>query len=143
MRAYVGVQLGETDWFTITRDQVERFGRATGDDNWLHYDADRAAHESPWKAAVVPGYLLLSLVPTVLPRLLVVLGWSTAVNTGAENCTFPGAAPVDGRIRLAARIRRARTIPGGGCRLGVHVDFEAEGCDEPACSATVNYLYYP
>jgi acyl dehydratase len=143
VRSYVGASLGETEWFPITREQVERFGIATGDRNWLHYDPERAARESPWKTTVVPGYLLLSLLPTILPRLLVVLGWQTAINSGAEDCTFPGVAPVDGRVRLRAQITRGRTLPGGGCRLGLATTFDAEGCEEPACQATVNYLYYP
>ena len=92
-RYYVGVSLGATAWFEITQDRVDRFGRATGADDWIHCDPERAARESPWKGPVAQGTLLLSLVPDLLPRLVVLLGWRTAVNAGVEDCVFPTPAP--------------------------------------------------
>ena len=40
---------------------MDRFGRATGADDWIHCDPLRAARDSPWKTTVAQGYLLLSL----------------------------------------------------------------------------------
>jgi hypothetical protein len=44
---------------------------------------------------------------------------------------------------MAAELATARTLPGGGCRLAFAVEFEIEGSPEPACVATVTYVYYP
>ncbi len=139
---YAGVSLGATDWFEIDQARVDRFGRATGADDWIHCDPERAARESPWKATIVQGYLLLSLVPDLLPRLVVLLGWKTAVNAGVENCVFPAPAPVGSRVRMAASLARARTVPGGGATLSFAVEFLVEGRSEPACTARVHYVYY-
>lgn len=139
---YTGLSLGATEWFELTQERVDRFGRATGADDWLHCDPERSARESPWKTTVAQGYLLLSLAPDLLPRLVVLLGWRTAVNAGVDECVFPAPAPVGSRVRMAASLARARRVPGGGMRLSFGVEFEVEGAAEPACTALVHYLYF-
>lgn len=139
---YVGTPLGPTDWLLIDQAWVDRFTRAVGETNWIHCDPERAARESPWKSAVVPGYLLLSLVPDLLPRLMVLLGWTTAINAGVDGCVFDTPAPVGSRVRLRASLARARTFPGDGIRLSFAIQFEVEGAEEPACSARVHYAYF-
>ncbi len=141
-RYYTGRQMGATDWIEITQERIDRFAEATGDDGWLHCDPERAARESPWKATIAQGYLLLSLVPDLLPRLLVLVGWTTGINSAVEDCSFPGAAPVGSRVRIHATLARARVVPGGGLRLSFRVEFEVEGADEPACRALVHYVYF-
>ena len=141
-RYYAGVSLGATEWFVIDQERVDRFGRATGADDWIYCDPERAARESPWKGPVVQGYLLLSLAPDLLPRLVELTGWKTAVNAGVEDCTFPTPAPVGARIRMAASLASARAVPGGGVRLTFAVEFQTEGASEPACVAKVHYLYF-
>ena len=39
----VGTHLGETEWLEITQEQVNTFADATGDHQWIHVDAERAA----------------------------------------------------------------------------------------------------
>ena len=139
---YAGASLGATEWFVVDQERVDRFGRATGADDWIHCDPDRAARESPWKGTVVQGFLLLSLAPDLLPRLVQLIGWKTAVNAGVEECTFPAPARVGSRVRMVATLDRARAVPGGGVRLTFAVDFEVEGASESACVAKVHYLYF-
>jgi acyl dehydratase len=139
---YAGVSLGATGWFSIDQERVDRFGRATGADHWLHCDPERARRESPWKGPVVQGYLLLSLAPNLLPGLVELIGWKTAVNAGVEECAFPEPAPVGARLRMVAALDRARAVPGGGVRLTFAIGFEVEGAAEPACTAKVHYVYF-
>lgn len=139
---YAGSELGATRWLEITQERVDVFGRATGAGDWIHCDPERAARESPWKGTVAPGLLLLSLVPDLLPQLVVLLGWRTAVNAGVDDCVFPEPAPVGSRVRLSATLARARKVPGGGVRLSFAIEFEVEGRTEPACTAHVHYAYF-
>jgi acyl dehydratase len=141
-RYYAGVHLGTTDWFEITQERVDRFGRATGADDWIHCDPQRAARESETGTTVAQGYLLLSLAPDLLPRLVVLIGWKTAVNAGVDDCVFEIPAPVGSRVRMSASLARARSVPGGGVRLSFAVGFEVEGAKAPACSARVHYAYF-
>jgi acyl dehydratase len=145
-RYYSGADLGATRWIPISQERIDLFAEATGDRNWIHTDVERASRETPWKCTIIPGALLLSLVPGLLPELLLFLGWGRALNSSAERCVFGHPAPAGSSVRMAARIAKARALSGNGCRLSFAVRFEAEGAsgDEgPACSATVHYLYYP
>ena len=139
---YAGVSLGATEWFTIDQKRVDRFGKATGADDWIHCDPERAVRESPWKGPVVQGFLLLALAPDLLPGLVELVGWKTAVNAGVEDCLFPLPAPVGARLRLVATLDRARTVPGGGVRLTFAIEYEVEGASQPACTAKVHYVYF-
>ena len=142
-RYYSGTPLGVTQWIPITQKRIDLFADATGDHQWIYCDPERAARESPWKTTVAHGYLMLSLVPTLLPELLVLIGWKTAINTRVEDCRFVAPAPAESRVRMAAQLAKARTLPRGGCRLALAVQFEIEGSPDPACVATVTYVYYP
>jgi len=140
-KQYVGTSLGASEWLEIDQARVDRFAAAVGDSNWIHCDPERASREAPWKATVVPGYLLLSLVPDLLPRLVVLIGWATAINAGVDDCVFSTPAPVGSRVRLRASLARARTFP-DGVRLTFDVHFEVEGADDPALGARVHYAYF-
>jgi acyl dehydratase len=139
---YQGVDFGTTRWITITQDRIDLFARTTGDVRWIHVDAERAARESPWKSTVADGYLLLSLIPSLLTELIVVIGWSTAINTGIDGCQFPGVVTAGTRVRMGSQMARARLLSGNGCRIGFDIRFEVEGSDTPACLARVNYAYF-
>jgi len=140
---YQGTEFGTTPWFAIGQERIDLFAQATGDTSWLHLDVERAARESPWKGTVADGYLLLSLVPHLLPQLIVLLGFSTAINTGVDRCEFPGAVVAGTRVRMGSRLARARLLQQPiGCRLGFDVWFEVEGSETPACRARVNYAYF-
>lgn len=141
LRGFQGTELGTTDWLTITQERIDLFAQATGDTRWIHIDPERAARESPWKSTIADGYLLLSLVPDLLPQLIVLVGWETAVNLGVDDCEFPGVATAGSRVRLGARLARTRLLP-GGCRIDFDVWFDVEGSDTPACRARVNCAYF-
>ena len=96
---YQGTELGTTQWLAIGQDRIQLFGAATGDTRWIHLDPERAARESPWKSAIADGFLLLSLVPGLIEQLIVLRGFSTAINTGVDRCEFPGAATAGSRGR--------------------------------------------
>ena len=133
-RRYVGTSVGPTDWLEIDALRVRRFLEATG---------DGAAHPSADPAPSVPGTLLLSLIPTLLPRLVAIEGWTRGVNAGIDDCRFLTPVPVGGRVRMSAELLRARGVPGGGVRLSFVVRFELEGADAPACTSQVHYAYFP
>jgi acyl dehydratase len=133
-RRYVGTAVGPSEWLVIDAERVRRFLEATGDGVAA---APHAAIDS------VPGTLLLSLIPTLLPRLVEIVGWTRGVNAGIDECRFPAPVPVGGRVRLSAELLRARGVPGGGVRLSFTVRFEVEGAAAPACTAQVHYAYFP
>jgi len=135
-RRYVGTAVGPTPWIEIDGQRVQRFLEAT---------SDESSRSGPGanRAQTAPGSLLLSLVPDLLPRLIALEGWTRGVNAGVDDCRFPTPVPVGARVRMSARLDRARGIPGGGVRLSFEVRFELEGSELPACTAMVHYAYFP
>lgn len=133
-RGYVGTAVGPTPWIEIDALRVQRFLEATS-------AAPSAQAAGSVKNA--PGTLLLSLVPDLLPRLIVLAGWTRGVNAGVDDCRFEVPVPVGSRVRMSARLERARGVPGGGVRLSFEVRFELEGAELPACIAMVHYAYFP
>ena len=58
--AAIGEPLGSSDWLTIEQDRINAFADATGDHQWIHIDAERAA-KAPFGRTIAHGYLTLSL----------------------------------------------------------------------------------
>ena len=63
IRGLVGTEFLVGEWMPITQERVDAFARATGDDQWIHTDPERARRESPFGTTVAHGYLTISLLP--------------------------------------------------------------------------------
>ena len=70
LREFIGKPLGHSDWTTVTQEQIQRFADATGDQQWIHVDVERAKAQSPFKAPIAHGYLTISLAPVLLPQVV-------------------------------------------------------------------------
>lgn len=143
LRSWVGRPLGSSEWFTLDQARIDAFAEATGDRQWIHVDPERARRESPWKKTVAHGYLTLSLAPVLFSELLEVRGHGTMINTGIDRLRLRSPIPAGSRLRMAAEIRSARSLPGGGVRIGVDVRFEVDGEARPACVGTLVFAYLP
>jgi acyl dehydratase len=132
----VGTELGPGDWIEITQEMVDTFAEATGDHQWIHVDVERATRESPFGGPIAHGYLTLSLIPLVLPRLVEFTGFSMGVNYGTEKVRFPSPVPVGSRLRARAVVDEVTDVA-GGVAVQVTLTFEVEGSAKPACVATI------
>ena len=56
----VGQELGPSDWMLVDQGRINRFAEATGDHQWIHVDAEKAA-QGPFGSTIAHGYLTLSL----------------------------------------------------------------------------------
>jgi acyl dehydratase len=133
LKALVGQHVGYTDWMEVTQEQVDRFADATGDHQWIHVDADRAA-QGPFGGTIAHGFLTLSLIPRVLPQLLDVRGFSMGVNYGLDKVRFPAPVPVGSRVRGGVVVEDVTEV-GGGVQTTLTVTFEVAGGDKPVCVA--------
>ena len=100
-----GRDLGGGEWHEIGQESVNLFADATDDHQWIHLDPVAAA-AGPFGATVAHGYLTLSLIPALLPEILVIEGASIAVNYGIERVRFPAPVRVGSRVRLKASLGR-------------------------------------
>jgi acyl dehydratase len=143
LKQHVGQHLGVSEWVTVTQERIQAFADATGDQQWIHVDVERARRESPFKEAIAHGYLTLSLAPGLLPQVLVVEGVRLGVNYGLEKMRLPAPVVAGSRVRLAVELKAVRDMPGGGARTTLGFTFEVEGGGKPACVADAIYVYYP
>jgi acyl dehydratase len=139
----VGTDLGPSDWIAVTQERIDDFAKATGDDQWIHTDVERARRESQWKETIAHGYLTLSLAPMLLRQILEIEESRSAVNSGIEKMRLSSPVLAGSRVRMSGSIMHTRALPGGGLRVVFRLVFEVEGAAKPACTADVVYLYYP
>ena len=66
LKGAVGTEVGVSDWMEITQDRINKFAEATGDEQWIHIDVERAARELPGGKTIAHGLLSLSLIPTLI-----------------------------------------------------------------------------
>ncbi len=137
--AAVGEHLGYSEWMVIAQDRVDAFAEATGDHQWIHVDAERAA-TGPFGSTIAHGFLTLALIPSLGGKLFQLEGITMGINYGTNKVRFPQPVPVGARIRAGVEVLEA--TPG---RQGMQVVWkyviEIEGLDKPACVAeTVTVL---
>jgi len=129
--AHTGEHLGYSNWRQVTQKEIDLFAEATGDDQWIHVDPEKAA-AGPYGSTIAHGYLTLSLVPVLVKQIYKVTGLSMQVNYGVDKLRFPAPVPVDSRIRAGAELIKVDRNDKGG-RATVRVTVEVEGSDRPAC----------
>jgi len=66
LKGAIGTEVGVSDWMEITQNRINKFAEATGDEQWIHIDVERAARESPGGKTIAHGLLSLSLIPTII-----------------------------------------------------------------------------
>jgi len=134
MKAEIGNEVAVSDWVEITQARIDLFADATGDHQWIHTDAERAARESPYGATVAHGFLTLALLPALLVNALHMVDMKMGLNYGLNKVRFPAPVPVGSRVRARLTIAAIDDIADGAQVLwGVVI--EREGGDKPVCVA--------
>jgi acyl dehydratase len=142
LRDRIGEEIAVSDWLRISQARIDQFAEATGDHQWIHVDADRAAAESPFKSTIAHGFLTLSLISTLMRDAVQFTGLRMAINYGLNKVRFVSPVPSGSRVR-------ARIVPAavadvdGGVQVTWLATVEREGGDKPACVAEWLVRYYP
>lgn len=147
LRPDFGRELDAGKWLLIDQARIDAFAAATGDNQWIHVDPERARLESPYGTTVAHGFLTLSLLPFLTgsnsPDYLRrhFPGMSLRVNYGLNRLRFPAPVKCGDRIR-------ARTVLKGAALLdkGLEVTYlftvEIDGGDKPALVAEQVFRVY-
>ncbi len=136
----VGRELGPSDWVEIDQPRIDRFAEATGDDQWIHVDPERAA-DGPFGSTIAHGYLTLSLLIPMIEQLLVVTDKSSSVNYGLDKVRFPAPVPVDSKVRMRATLAEATEVT-GGVQVVLDCVIEVDGGDRPVCVARAIHRHH-
>ena len=138
--AYAGKEIGVSDWYTVTQDQINKFADATGDHQWIHVDVERAK-SGPFGGPIAHGYLTLSLAPMLLEVMVHVSGITMGINYGLNKLRFPSPVPVGSKVRAGAVLASVEEVS-GGVQVTMEVTFEIEGGTKPVCVAEILFRYY-
>jgi acyl dehydratase len=139
---FVGEEIGVSSWILLDQARIDEFAHCTGDHQWIHVDAERAAREGPFGGTIAHGFLTLSLLaPTGFEVLLARITPKSVVNYGLEKVRF--VAPVRSGKRVRNRIRIASVEDKGGGRYLVTTEntIEIEGENKPALTASALAMF--
>ncbi len=139
---WIGREVACSDWMSVDQNRIQQFADATGDQQWIHTDPERARRDSPFKSAIAHGYLTLSLLPQLMESSLRIDAVGMAINYGLDRVRLP--APVLAGQRIRARLTLDRLEPvAGGMQAHWSATVEIEHGDKPACVAQMLVRYYP
>ena len=127
LSAAVGEHLGTSDWVLIDQSRIDTFAAATGDHQWIHVDAERAA-SGPYGRTIAHGYLTLSLLPVMVSSVVAYDGWGAKLNYGSDKVRFPQPVPVGSRVRASVELASVREVA-AGVQVGLRSTVEVEGPD--------------
>jgi acyl dehydratase len=136
----VGTEFGASDWVPVTQEALDAFAAATGDHQWIHTDAARAA-DSPFGGTIARGYYTLALAPALLAQVLPLDGFAMAVNYGLDRLRFPAPLPTGEQVRMRVRLNAVAPVP-GGTALSLNLTFERAAGGKPVCVANAVYRVY-
>ena len=130
----VGDTYGPSEWLEVTQERIDRFAEATGDDQWIHVDPDKAA-QGPFGTTIAHGFLTLSLLVKFQYEVRPERGeFRMGINYGVNKVRFPAPVPVGSRIRAHFELLEVSEVE-GGVQVVTKGTVEREGEEKPVCVA--------
>jgi acyl dehydratase len=142
LQAVLGQEVAVSDWVSISQAQINLFAQATGDHQWIHVDAEKAA-AGPFGAPIAHGFLTLSLLPRFFESSFDIVNSRMGVNYGLNKVRFTAPVPVNSRLRGRMTLLALDPIDNGGQQMTWQVTVEREGSAKPVCVAESLVRRYP
>ena len=139
--AYLGKELGCSEWLQVNQDRINLFADATLDHQWIHVDVERAKKESQYQSTIAHGYLTLSLLPYMWEQIIEVNNIKMLVNYGRDKMRFGQPVITGSRVRLATKLHNIQNLR-GICKAEIEFKIEIEGQRKPALEGIASFLYY-
>lgn len=136
LSAEIGREIGVSAYMTLTQEKIDAFANATGDNQWIHVDTDRAKEQSPFGSTIGHGFLTLSLASPFLSEIMQIRSVNMGINYGTEKVRFISAVPVNSQIRMRLTLANM-TQESQGWKIFSNCQFEVAGIEKPACVATI------
>ncbi len=143
LRAAAGGEIGVSDWFAVTQQQVDAFAALTLDPQWIHIDTQRAERESPFGTTIAHGFLTLSLLSHLFRQTFRFEGEQRmTINYGFNRVRFVSPVRTGARVRLRAALQSLRDVEGGiECTWDIKI--ELENSAKPAVAAEwITRIYF-
>ncbi|MFC5283636.1 MaoC family dehydratase [Pedobacter alpinus] len=139
--AYLGKDLGTSNWHKIEQPQINLFADATLDHQWIHIDTEKAATDSPFKTTIAHGYLTLSLIPFLWKQIVSIQNLKMEINYGIEKLRFAQPVKVDSEVRLKVSLASIVNLR-GVTKANIALALEVKDEKKPAFTGEVVFLYH-
>ena len=138
--AYIGRELGVSDYLRIDQDRINDFANATIDHQWIHTDPEKAA-ESAFGTTIAHGYLTVSLLPYLWEQIAEINNIKMMINYGIEKLKFNQPVRVNDEVRLKVKLSSLADLRGiTKCQLNVKLEIKDN--PKPAFSGEFIFLYH-
>ena len=140
---HVGQQVALSEWVTVDQARIDAFARATGDFQFIHVDAEKAA-AGPFGTTIAHGFLTLSLLAGEFAThggSLRLEGGKMTINYGLNRVRFLTPVRVGSRLRNRAVLQHVEQGQ-GYLQITVQNTIEIDGQDKPACIAESVFRVY-
>ena len=127
-------EIGLSQWYTITQEQINTFADITMDQQWIHTDPEKCKLASPYGTPIAHGFLVLSLASKFAYDCYTIEDIAMGINYGLDRVRFPNATPVNAQLRGRLILMEYKEIP-QGAQFKVQITFELKGQEKPACVA--------
>lgn len=137
-----GQEIVVSGWVLVTQEQVNQFADATGDQQWIHVDVEKAK-AGPFGGTIAHGFFTLALIPKFLESSLTIEEARMGVNYGLNKVRFTAPVPVGSRLRARMTLLSSEPIDSSGVQMTWTVTIEREGATKPVCVAESLTRHYP
>merc|ERR1712028_284264 len=96
-----------------TQDQINTFAKVTGDNQWIHTNAELCEKHSPFKKPVAHGFLILSLASKFCYETFKLKNVSMGVNYGLDKVRFMNPTIVGSLLRGRVQLISSEEIQNG------------------------------
>jgi acyl dehydratase len=137
LKQYVGKETRVGDWHTVTQDEINAFAQATGDDQWIHVDVERAK-AGPFGGTIAHGFWTLSSALFMMhggQGVQIRLPSRMAVNYGLNRVRFINPVHIGKRIRARATLLSVDEVQPNVIQQVSEITVEIEGETKPAMVA--------
>src|SRR5690349_11660848 len=136
LRRRIGLEIGISAWHAVDQTLIDRFAEVTGDRQYVHVDPARARKEAPFGGTIAPGFLTVSLLPTMAEQALPPIeGKSLGINYGFDRLRFLAPVPSGARVRARFVLTGLKERAPAEFALHHKVVVEMDGAAKPALAA--------
>lgn len=139
--AYLGKEIGITEWFQVDQERINKFAEATLDYQWIHVDVERAKAESPFKSTIAHGYLTMSLLPYFWYQTIEVRNASQVVNYGLDKMKFGTPVITGSYIRMGTVLHSCVNLR-GTTKAEIKFTIEIKDQKKPVLEGIATFLYF-
>ncbi len=125
----------------VDQELINDFARLSGDNYWIHTDAERAAKQSPFGGTIAQGALVQVLQSRLtIPLDFEVVGFNNMVNYGSDRLRFPSPVPAGSRIHARSRVKSVEKLA-KGMQVTMEIVTHVVGSDRPSVINDLVILY--